>query len=332
MSHQRVEVLARDLKIFTYDELKCASRFFGNDMRLGKGVHGAVYKGWIDRMTYAPCMLDTGLPIAIKRLNSYKFFDPDMLKEFYHPNLVKLIGYCLEGEQLFLVYEFMSNGNLKSLMSSWATEQLPLVIKVKIVVGIARAIVFLHKTQDEVGANSYRRGKVCEYLLHRNKILLDENFTAKLSDYDIAKLVHGHYPNSNDSLHDDYILGFKPLALQTNLYGFTVVLAEVLTGRLIFYEHDVQKIDDFLLQRGKMPLSHIAKSCFQMVDDVDCESKVLTMLGEYEKYIPAIHNEAFSPTKSYISILEMVTMKGHIDSLVELKRLDMDTRELHYSG
>ncbi|XP_076900749.1 uncharacterized protein LOC143554992 [Bidens hawaiensis] len=333
MTHQNSDLLGRDLKIFTYDELKCASRYFGNDMRLGKGVHGAVYKGWVDKMTYAPCMHDTGLPIAIKRLNSYKFFDPDMLKEFYHPNLVKLIGYCLEGERLFLAYEFMSNGNLKDLMSNGAIAELPLVIKVKIVVGIARAIVFLHRTQDEVGVNPDRKGKVCEYPLHRNKILLDEDFTAKLSDYDITKFVHGHYPNNNDSLHDHaYFLGFKPLALQTNLYGFTVVLAEVLTGRLIFYEHEVQKIDDFLLQRGKMLLSHIANSCIEMVDDVDCESKVLTMLEEYEKYIPAIHNEAFTTTTgSYMSILEMFTMKGHIDSLVELKGIDMDTSELHYS-
>ncbi|KAI7754567.1 hypothetical protein M8C21_013461 [Ambrosia artemisiifolia] len=253
-------------------------------------------------MTSSPCMHNTGLPITIKILNSYKLFDPDMLKEFWHPNLVKLIGYCLEGEQLFLVHEFVSNGNLKDLMWSGAIAQLPLVIKVRIVVGIARAIVFLHKTQDEVGPDPNQRGKIDEYRLHRHNILLDEDFTAKLLDYDVTKLVHGHYPNNNELIYDAYYPGFKPLPLRTNLYGFTVVLAEVLTGKLVFYENEAQKIDDFLLQRGKMSLSNIAKCCFEMFDDMDLESKVLTMLGEYEKYIPAIHNEAFTTTnESYIS-------------------------------
>ncbi|KAI3754384.1 hypothetical protein L1987_54167 [Smallanthus sonchifolius] len=270
ISHQNGKLVARDLKTFTYSELKCASRNFGKDTLLGKGVHGAVYRGWIDKMTYSPCMHDTGLPIAIKRLNSYKFFDPDMLKEFCHPNLVELIGYCLEGEQIFLVYEFMRNGNLKDLLWSGTIAQLPLFIKVKIVVGMARAIVFLHKTQDEVRAYPYHTGTVGEYRLHRHKILLDEDFTAKLLDYDVTKLVHGHYPNNKDLLSDDYYPGFK--------------------------------------------------------------SKVLTMLEEYEKYIPGIHKEAFTTTnESYISIREVFTMKGHIDSVMKLKGIDMDTNQLHYS-
>ncbi|KAJ0496045.1 putative protein kinase RLK-Pelle-CrRLK1L-1 family [Helianthus annuus] len=331
MSHQHGELVARDLKKFTYDELKCASRDFRNDTCLGKGAYGAVYKGWVDKMTYSPCMHDTGLPVAIKRLNSYKRFDPDMLKEFCHPNLVKLIGYCLEGEQLFLVHEFMSNGNLEDLMWSGAIAQLPLVIKVKIVVGIARSIVFLLKTQDEVKADPYDRGTICEYRLHRHKILLDEDFTPKLLDYDVTKLVHGHYPNNGDLPYDDYFTGFKPLPLRTNLYGFTVLLAEVLTGKQIFYENEVEKIDEFLLQRGKMSLSHTANSYFEMYDDVDSESKVLTMLEEYEKYIPAIHELLTTTNKSYSSMLEVHTLKGHIDSVVKLKRLNIDTDQLHYS-
>ncbi|KAK1437436.1 hypothetical protein QVD17_03227 [Tagetes erecta] len=299
--HQHGILVARDLKIFIYDELKCASRDFGKDTRLGKG-NGTVYKGWVDKMTYLPCMHDTGSPIVIKRLsyNSYKHFDPDMLKEFYHPNLVELIGYCLEGEHLFLVYEFMPNGNLKDLLCSGAIAQLPLVVKVKIVVGVARVIVFLQT--------------VGEYRLQRRKILLDEGFAAKLLDYDVMKMVHGHYPNK-DLLSGHYYPGFK-----------------VLTGRQIFYENEVQKIDDFLLQRGKLSLSHIAKSCLEMCDDVDSESKLLTMLEEYDKFVPEITKETFTKSnESYLSLREVYTMKGHIDSVVELKGLNMDTDQLHYS-
>ncbi|KAJ0942106.1 putative P-type H(+)-exporting transporter [Helianthus annuus] len=127
------------------------------------------------------------------------------------------------------------------------------------------------------------------------------------------------------------ILLVSPLPLRTNLYGFTVLLAEVLTGKQIFYENEVEKIDEFLLQRGKMSLSHTANSYFEMYDDVDSESKVLTMLEEYEKYIPAIHELLTTTNKSYSSMLEVHTLKGHIDSVVKLKRLNIDTDQLHYS-
>lgn len=81
MHHKHGELAATDLIIFTYDELKCASRDFGNDMCLGKGLHGPVYKGWIDKMTNSLSRHDTrGLPIAIKKIHSYKFVSPKTAK------------------------------------------------------------------------------------------------------------------------------------------------------------------------------------------------------------------------------------------------------------
>uniref|UniRef100_A0A251TTB9 Putative serine-threonine/tyrosine-protein kinase catalytic domain-containing protein n=1 Tax=Helianthus annuus TaxID=4232 RepID=A0A251TTB9_HELAN len=97
-------------------------------------------------------------------------FDLGMFQEFHHPNLVKLIGYCLEGKQLFLVYEFMRKGRFEDLLRSGDVARLPLVTKVKIIVGIARGIVFLQAPQfnptSQIGASDSR--------LYRHKILLDE--------------------------------------------------------------------------------------------------------------------------------------------------------------
>ncbi|KAJ0752043.1 putative transferase, protein kinase RLK-Pelle-RLCK-VIIa-2 family [Helianthus annuus] len=110
-------------KMFTYDELKLATRNFSHETFLGEGRYGKVYKGWVNKRTYSPCMdaTDTELPIAVKKLHRYTLvshFHLKMLKEFLHPNLVKFIGFCSQCEQLFLVYEFMPKGNFKDLLHS----------------------------------------------------------------------------------------------------------------------------------------------------------------------------------------------------------------------
>ncbi|KAJ0891523.1 putative protein kinase RLK-Pelle-RLCK-VIIa-2 family [Helianthus annuus] len=92
-----------------------------------------------------------------------------MLNSFRHPNLVKLIEYCLEGDRLFLVYEFMHKGNLEDLLHS---ARLPLVTKVKIVVEIAQGIIFLQNT-----LSNRTQPTVSESPLYRHKILLDEVIT-----------------------------------------------------------------------------------------------------------------------------------------------------------
>ncbi|KAF5789215.1 putative protein kinase RLK-Pelle-CrRLK1L-1 family [Helianthus annuus] len=154
------ELVITDVKMFTYDELKLATRDFENETCLGEGRYGKVYKGWVD---------DTQLPTVVKKLYRCAPFNLEVLKNFRHPNLVKLIGYCLEGEILFLVYEFMHKGNLEDLLHSGAVARLPLVTKVNILVEIARGIVFL---QDTLSNRTWPR--VTESPLYRHKILLDE--------------------------------------------------------------------------------------------------------------------------------------------------------------
>ncbi|XP_076935854.1 putative serine/threonine-protein kinase PBL3 [Bidens hawaiensis] len=296
VSSTKNELVARDLKVYTFDELRRATRGFSEGAYLGAWSYGDVYKGRVDKTTYSFSKSNKGMPVVIKSLSWNKNvklekakLELENLKEFNHPNLVKLIGYCLSDKQLFLVNEVMPNGNFEDHLFSGAIARLPLVTKVKIAVGIARGIAFLHDARDYANPYLHCGGKSSMFRLDRRKILLDEDFTAKLSDCELTKLAHSHYPynirDDNGLVYGDYYPGFKPLQLQSNLDGFTLILVEVLTGKQISYDNEVQNMDDLLVQNGKMSIHNIAKSCFEICNEDDAELKMLILLEEHEMHI-----------------------------------------------
>ncbi|KAI7754562.1 hypothetical protein M8C21_013456 [Ambrosia artemisiifolia] len=292
------EIVARDLKVFTFDEIRRATRGFTEEAYLGAWSYGDVYKGLVDKTT------NRAMSVVIKSLcwnnRTIKLekakLELEILKEFSHPNLVKLIGYCLSDKQLFLVNEVMPNRNFEDHLFSGVIARLPLVTKVKIAVGVARGIVFLRNTRDYVMTYLHWGGTNSMFRLDRRKILLDEDFTPKLSDCEVTKLARGHHPyniqDDNGLVYGDYYPRFKPFQLQSNLDGFTLILMEVLTGKQLSYDDEVQKMDDMLVQHGKMSIRHIAKLCFEICNEADSELKMLTLLEEYEMYI----REAFATT------------------------------------
>ncbi|XP_076885460.1 serine/threonine-protein kinase BIK1-like [Bidens hawaiensis] len=263
------ELMTRDLKMFTYNELNLATKNFGKAAFFGEGSCGKVYRGWVDNFTYSPSVSITKLPVAIKKLDRYKVFDLEMLNGVRHPNLVKLIGYCLESGCLYVVHEFMRRGTFEDLLQRGAVAGLPLLKKVKIVVGIARAIDFLQKTWPGVGQS----------WLGRHMILLDEDFTTKLSDYDVGYMVNGHHRCAY--LDTDKV----QLVLQCDPSGYEVIFIEVVTGERLYNLHRVKRIDGFFTQSGKESLSHIARLCLEMCNDDDSELKMLTILKEHDKLI-----------------------------------------------
>ncbi|KAJ0702163.1 putative protein kinase RLK-Pelle-CrRLK1L-1 family [Helianthus annuus] len=260
------------VKVFTYDELNHATQNF-QDKCMDKGIEREVYKGWINKLTYSPCEWNSGLLVAVKRYHLYTHFDLIMLKECDHPNLVKLIGYCMEAEQLFLVYEFMHNGNLEDLLLVVA--RLPLVKKVQIAFDVARGILFLQKMHHYFG--TYPKSKP---QLERHSIMFDKDFVAKLSDYGVT------YKRTTDDLSDHNSPPRKPL--QMDLSGFTVILAEVVTGRRIFDERELDITDDKLLRHGKMPMREIARLCFDTCYGVESELKMIKILKEYSTNTSAL--------------------------------------------
>ncbi|CAI9779320.1 unnamed protein product [Fraxinus pennsylvanica] len=171
-------------KPIRFEELKKATRNFRPDRILGKGGVGPVFKGWINEQTLTSTNPGSGMTVAIKKWNpnGIKRFKEEWLTEvkhlgyFRHPNLIKLIAFCAEGDNLLLVYEFMPKGSLDNHLFrshqclSWST-------RIKIAVDTARGLSFSHDAKNKV--------------IHRNlksaHILLDEDFNAKLSGFGLAK-------------------------------------------------------------------------------------------------------------------------------------------------
>jgi len=186
------------VKSFSFNELKLATRNFRSDSVVGEGGFGCVFRGWLDETTLTPTKSSSGLVIAVKRLNPDGFqghrewlTEINYLGQLSHPNLVKLIGYCLEDEQRLLVYEFMHKGSLEnhlfaseSLISSMFCETLrgclflclndffedgnkdfkPLswILRIKVALDAAKGLAFLHSDPVKV---IYRDIKASNILL-----------------------------------------------------------------------------------------------------------------------------------------------------------------------
>lgn len=231
------EVLpAADLKVYSFSDLKACTRNFKSDMVLGMGGFGTVYKGWVDEKTLFPSKNGTGSMVAIKKLNheSVQGFqewqsEVNFLGRLSHPNVVKLLGYCREDKDLLLVYEFMQKGSLENhLFRRSSTGQLlSWTTRLKIAIGAARGLAFLHSSDDNV---IYRDIKA-------SNILLDGNYNAKISDFGLAKLgPSGGVSHVTTRIMGTYgyaapeYIATGHLYVKSDVYGFGVVLLELMTG------------------------------------------------------------------------------------------------------
>ncbi|KAA8546179.1 hypothetical protein F0562_020927 [Nyssa sinensis] len=155
-----------------------------------------------------------------------------MLSLLQHTNLVNLIGYCADGDQRLLVYEFMPMGSLDDHLFDLGPDKEPLDwnARMKIAVGAARGLEYLHcKAEPPV---IYRD-------LKSANILLDSAFHAKLSDLGLAKFgpvgdkthVSTRVMGTCGYCAPDYAVTGR-LTLKSDIYSFGVVLLELITGRI----------------------------------------------------------------------------------------------------
>ncbi|CAN7076459.1 unnamed protein product [Brassica oleracea var. botrytis] len=223
-----------NLRIFSLAELRATTRNFKSENVLGEGGFGKVFKGWVEEK--GPGSHSTGTVIAVKKLNSESFqgfeewqCEVNFLGRVSHPNLVKLLGYCLEGDELLLVYEYMQKGSLENHLFRKGSVVQPLSweIRLRIAIGAAKGLAFLHASEKQV---IYRDFKA-------SNILLDSSYNAKLSDFGLAKLG----PSASQSHITTRVMGTHGYAapeyvatghlyVKSDNYGFGVVLAEILTG------------------------------------------------------------------------------------------------------
>ncbi|XP_065876914.1 serine/threonine-protein kinase PBL34-like isoform X2 [Euphorbia lathyris] len=227
--------LASQLRKFAFNDLKLATRNFRPESLLGEGGFGCVFKGWIEENGTGPVKPGTGLTVAVKTLNhdglqGHKEWlaEVSFLGNLLHPNLVKLIGYCIEDDQRLLVYEFMPRGSLENHLFRRSLP-LPWSIRMKIALGAAKGLAFLHEEAER--SVIYRDFKT-------SNILLDADYNSKLSDFGLAK----DGPESGKTHVSTRVMGTYGyaapeyvmtghLTAKSDVYSFGVVLLEMLTGR-----------------------------------------------------------------------------------------------------
>ncbi|KAK6148551.1 hypothetical protein DH2020_019463 [Rehmannia glutinosa] len=184
------------LKAFSFDEIRKATANFSEDSLLGEGGFGCVFKGWLD--VENPNCCKTRIRVGCR---------------LRHPNVVKLIGFCIDGDDRILVYEFMPGGSLERHLFKRHSPSLSWARRIKVAVGAARA-----------------------------------EFNAKLSDFGLAKAgpteSQTHVTTrvmGTEGYCDPRYLATGRLTVKCDVYSFGVVLLELLTGRRAIDETKCQE-------------------------------------------------------------------------------------------
>ncbi|KAF8013156.1 hypothetical protein BT93_I1130 [Corymbia citriodora subsp. variegata] len=219
---------------FTYQELLAATNGFADDRRLGRGGSGQVYKGFLshsDRL------------VAVKRIfaesqHSEKVFvnEVKIISRTVHRNLVPFVGWCPEEGEFLLVYEYTPNGSLDHHLFG-ARRSLPWDVRYSIALGLASALNYLHEELEQ-------------WVLHRDikaaNVLLDTNFTTKLGDFGVAKLVDPLFRSQTTDmvgtcgyLAPEYFISGKATK-ESDMFSFGVVTLEIACGRRSYEDGEIQ--------------------------------------------------------------------------------------------
>ncbi|KAG8380379.1 hypothetical protein BUALT_Bualt06G0009300 [Buddleja alternifolia] len=212
---------------FAFRELAVATKNFRQECLIGEGGVGRVFKGTLQ---------SSGQIVAVRQLDRSgtqggKEFQVEvlMLSLLSHPNIVKIIGYCADGDQRLLVYEYIPSGSLKNRLFDVSGDKRPLdwTTRMKIAAGVAQGLEYLHEKANP--AIIYRD-------LKSSNIMLDETNNPRLSEYGLAKLFQ-----SGNKMHVSSYGYCAPeyerngeLTLKSDVYSFGVVLLELITGRRAF--------------------------------------------------------------------------------------------------
>ncbi|URD87461.1 Sugar transporter [Musa troglodytarum] len=278
-----------NLRVFTFSELRNATRNFSRSLMVGEGGFGCVYRGTIKSFKDPNMRIE----IAVKQLN-HKGLQASFLLHIFllsqighrewlnevnvlgvveHPNLVKLIGYCAEdderGIQRLLVYEYMPNGSVEDHLSPQCKRTLSWSMRLRVALDSARGLAYLHEQMEfQIIFRDFKS----------SNILLDKDWNAKLSDFGLAR----QGPTEGISHVSTAVVGTlgyaAPEYMQTgrltaksDIWSYGVFLYELLTGRQPI-DIDRPKGEQKLLEWVKPYISDVKK--FRIIMDT-------RLAGEY---------------------------------------------------
>ncbi|KAG8043513.1 hypothetical protein GUJ93_ZPchr0458g22681 [Zizania palustris] len=232
------------VKIFSYNELRKATHDFSGANKIGEGGFGSVFRG----------ILRDGTPVAVKVLSATSrqgvrefLTELTAISDIKHENLVTLVGCCAEGSHRILVYNYLENNSISQTLLGTRCSgiQFDWKTRVKIAVGVARGITFLH---EEI------RPPIIHRDIKASNILLAKDLTPKISDFGLARLlppnathVSTRVAGTLGYLAPEYAIRGQ-VTKKSDIYSFGVLLLEIVSGRCntntrLPYE------DQFLLER-----------------------------------------------------------------------------------
>ncbi|XP_052181842.1 cysteine-rich receptor-like protein kinase 29 [Diospyros lotus] len=216
-------VIAGEIKRFQLSSIKAATNDFAQANVLGRGAYGVVYKA----------TLPDGQEIAVKRLKLSSCNDDEfknelsVLAKLEHENLVKFLGFCLEGTEKILVFEFVKNGSLDKFIFERGHRQWERLHS--FILGIVGGLLYLHR---DFGTR----------IIHRDikpaNILLSESMEPKIADFGMAKLFRDDQTHCESSkikgtfgyLAPEYA-NCRRFSARSDVYSFGVLVLEIVSGR-----------------------------------------------------------------------------------------------------
>ncbi|GLU22198.1 hypothetical protein SLE2022_382900 [Rubroshorea leprosula] len=215
-----------ELHVFSFESIVSATNYFSTTNKLGEGGFGPVYKG----------VLFDGREVAIKRLSRSsgqgvaEFKNEALLiAKLQHTNLVRLLGFCLQGDEKILIYEYMPNKSLDSFLFDPAKKKvLNWKMRLNIIEGIAQGLLYLHK---------YSRLRVIHRDLKASNILLDCEMNPKISDFGMARIFGLNESEANTNrvvgtygyMSPEYAF-HGVVSIKTDVFSFGVLLLELVSG------------------------------------------------------------------------------------------------------
>ncbi|KAK4389158.1 G-type lectin S-receptor-like serine/threonine-protein kinase [Sesamum angolense] len=216
-----------DLRLFTYASIQSATNNFSSDYKLGQGGFGPVYKG----------KTPEGQDIAVKLLSRQSGqglleFKTELIliSKLQHVNLVKLLGFCVQGDDKMIIYDYMPNKSLDFfLFRPSDKQQLNWQQRFNIIEGIAQGLLYLHK---------YSRLRIIHRDLKPSNILLDKDMNPKISDFGLARIFKQNANEANTNRRVGTYGYMAPeyamkgiFSVKSDVYSFGIIVLEIVSGK-----------------------------------------------------------------------------------------------------